>query len=220
MSAKTDPQIEELLEQLWLCEERGASGAEALASAHYDFDAEPIWKEAERQRLISLRDGWPALTPAGRRRAAGVIRRHRLAERLLADVIRLDDEAMEAGACELEHSHILSDAATDRVCTFLGHPPTCPHDKPIPRGTCCETLTRVAPPLVTRLSEAEVGGEYRVVFLASRSHKRMDRLCALGILPGARLRFHQRLPAFVVRVGETDVALDPQVTEDIYVLPC
>jgi len=48
----------------------------------------------------------------------------------------------------------------------------------------------------------------------------MDRLCALGILPGATLHLHQRLPAFVVRVGETDVALDPEVTEDIYVLPC
>ena len=176
-----DDQVEELLERLWTLREQGPSGGARA-----------------RRRVLRLRTlagrlrtrsaaGWLAtrgpaieLTPAGEARAAGVIRRHRLAERLLYDVIQVDNAAMEAAACELEHSHILSEEATDRVCAFLGHPPTCPHDRPIPRGTCCEKFTHEVRPLVGPLSEGDIGGEYRIVFIASRSHRRLDRLCALG----------------------------------------
>ena len=159
------------------------------------------------------------MTDDGERRAAGVIRRHRLAERLLLDVVQLDNAAMEAGACELEHSHIMSEEATDRVCAFLGHPPTCPHDRAIPRGRCCDKFTQDVRPLVTPLSDGTIGADYRIVFIASRSHRRIDRLCALGVIPGAELHLHQRAPAFIVQVGSTDIALEPEIAADIYVLP-
>jgi DtxR family Mn-dependent transcriptional regulator len=219
MTLNVDQQVEELLEQLWVLREQREGDARASEPV-LDVDPELVIAEAERRGWVVRRQERLALTPTGERRAAGVIRRHRLAERLLGDVIHVDSEAMEAGACELEHSHILSDEATDRVCAFLGHPPTCPHDRPIPRGRCCEKFSQEAQPLVTPLSAAAVGGSYRIVFIASRSHRRMDRLCALGVAPGARLRLHQKLPAFVVRVGETDIALDPEVTDDVFVLPC
>ena len=218
MAARIDQQVEELLEQLWVRNERGEAEQHAAEEAP-EFDTERVTAEAERRGWVVRRQSRLEFTPAGERRAAGVIRRHRLAERLLGDVIHVDSAAMEAGACELEHSHILSDEATDRVCAFLGHPPTCPHDRPIPRGRCCERFRHEALPLVTPLSAAAVGGIYRIVFIASRSHRRMDRLCALGVAPGASLRLHQKQPAFVVRVGETDIALDPEVTDDIFVLP-
>ena len=57
------------------------------------------------------------------------------------------------------------------------------------------------------------------MFLASRLHRRLDRLCALGVVPGARLRLHQRLPAFIVQLGGTDIALEPEVAADIFVVP-
>lgn len=105
------------------------------------------------------------------------------------------------------------------MCAFLGHPPTCPHDRPIPRGRCCEKFTHEVQPLVTPLASGEIGGEYRVVFIATRSHPRLDRLCALGLAPGAGLRLYQRLPAFVVQVGGTDIALEPEIAADIFVVP-
>ncbi|HXQ23207.1 MAG TPA: FeoA family protein [Candidatus Acidoferrales bacterium] len=74
-------------------------------------------------------------------------------------------------------------------------------------------------PLVTPLSEGAIGADYRIVFIASRSHRRLDRLCALGVVPGAQLHLHQRQPAFVVRVGATDIALEPEIAADIFVLP-
>lgn len=75
-------------------------------------------------------------TEKGRRRAEDIIRRHRLAERLFTQTFQVEDEKEIAEqACKFEH--ILSPEATDRICTFLGHPRTCPHGSPIPAGPCC-----------------------------------------------------------------------------------
>jgi Mn-dependent DtxR family transcriptional regulator len=79
-------------------------------------------------------------TARGRRRAEDVIRRHRLAERLFTDSLAMDNEAeIEQQACRFEH--ILSPEATDKICSFLGHPRTCPHGAPIPPGPCCGPVT-------------------------------------------------------------------------------
>jgi ABC-type glutathione transport system ATPase component len=76
------------------------------------------------------------LTPCGRQRAADIVRRHRLAERLFTDSLAMDSETeIEQQACKFEH--ILSPEATDKICAFLGHPRTCPHGALIPPGPCC-----------------------------------------------------------------------------------
>ena len=83
-----------------------------------------------------------ALTPRGRTRAGSIIRRHRLAERLFTDSLAMDSESeIEEQACKFEH--ILSPEATDKICSFLGHPRTCPHGAPIPPGPCCQTKISV-----------------------------------------------------------------------------
>lgn len=76
-------------------------------------------------------------TPAGRQRATDVIRRHRLAERLFTQTFKVQNEdEIEQQACKFEH--ILSPEVTDKICSFLGHPDTCPHGGAIPAGECCE----------------------------------------------------------------------------------
>ena len=76
-------------------------------------------------------------TPAGQQRAADVIRRHRLAERLFTQTLKVQNEdEIEQQACKFEH--ILSPEVTEKICSFLGHPATCPHGSPIPAGECCE----------------------------------------------------------------------------------
>jgi putative ABC transport system ATP-binding protein len=83
------------------------------------------------------------LTARGRQRAADIIRRHRLAERLFTDSLALDSESeIEQQACKFEH--ILSPEATDKICAFLGHPRTCPHGAPIPPGPCCGRTAELA----------------------------------------------------------------------------
>jgi putative ABC transport system ATP-binding protein len=79
-------------------------------------------------------------TVRGRKRAAELVRRHRLAERLFTESLgMLDEHEVEEQACRFEH--ILSADATDKICAFLGHPTECPHGAPIPRGGCCEART-------------------------------------------------------------------------------
>ena len=75
-------------------------------------------------------------TERGKRMAADIIRRHRLAERLFTEALNMHNEVeIEQQACKFEH--ILSPEATERICSFLGHPRTCPHGSPIPEGKCC-----------------------------------------------------------------------------------
>ena len=76
------------------------------------------------------------MTEEGSKRAANVIRRHRIAERLFADTFAMRDETeLESNACTFEH--ILSPEVTERICSFLNHPAACPHGSPIPAGECC-----------------------------------------------------------------------------------
>jgi len=96
------------------------------------------------------------LTPRGWERAGSIIRRHRLAERLFTDSLAMDSESeIEQQACKFEH--ILSPEATDKICTFLGHPRTCPHGAPIPPGPCCGRTGDYAR-LMNKLEGVQSGG--------------------------------------------------------------
>ena len=157
------------------------------------------------------------LTKSGEDRARGIIRRHRLAEVLLQNLFDLDNAQMENSACQFEH--ILSEPVVESVCTFLGHPPACPHGRPIPRGECCDRIRTEIRPLVMRLTEASLGATVRIVFITPRSKRRLEKLSALGIVPGSRVRLLQRNPSFVLEIGQTTVAVDRDITDEIYVKP-
>jgi DtxR family Mn-dependent transcriptional regulator len=92
--------------------------------------------------LLMAQEGWLRieagnlrLTDRGQRRANYLMRRHRLAERLFFDTFGLDEDLLHENACKIEHG--LNPEVTDKICTFLNHPKTCPHGDPIPRGVCC-----------------------------------------------------------------------------------
>ena len=210
--------IEELLETVFTEREKGRDGADgvlARAGDHAEGKSEADFAELESMGLLRRDGSRLALTEPGERRAKGVVRRHRLAERLLKDLLDLAEGAMESQACEFEH--ILSPEVTDSVCTLLGHPPTCPHGEPIPPGPCCGTTQRTLRPLVTGLPHFEMGATGRIVFIAPKFHDRMDRLAALGVIPGSTVRLHQRSPSYVIELGETTIALDPEIAGEIFV---
>ncbi len=85
----------------------------------------------ERDGLVVVEgDRHLELTPAGRRRAVHVMRKHRLAERLLADVIGLDWAYVHDEACRWEH--VMSEKVERRLLEMLGHPTESPYGNPIP----------------------------------------------------------------------------------------
>jgi DtxR family Mn-dependent transcriptional regulator len=146
-----------------------------------------------------------------------VIRRHRLAEVLLGQVLQVSEASADDTACQFEH--LLSEDVTDSICTFLGHPPTCPHAKAIPRGDCCASFRQEVDPLVRPLRDLVPGGTGRIVFIHQEIIQRFGRLAALGIVPGTNVRLIQRHPCPVVAAGETTVALDDEIAAGIYVRP-
>jgi DtxR family Mn-dependent transcriptional regulator len=90
----------------------------------------------EDLRLVSVREDHEVqLTDRGKSRARDVVRRHRLAERLFKDTFSIDEHEAHSQACKFEH--IISPELDQRICSFLGHPTTCPHGNPIPPGECC-----------------------------------------------------------------------------------
>ncbi len=211
--------LEEILESVFTEREAGCDEAqEILAHAppqHAPDARRDDLRELEAAGLLRLDGPHVALTEEGERRARDVIRRHRLTERLFKDLLAVSEGTMESQACELEH--ILSPEATDSVCTLLGHPPTCPHGKSIPPGPCCGTFQKTLQPLVTGLQSFALGVTGRIVFIAPKFHDRMDRLAALGVIPGSEIRLHQRSPSYVIEIGETSIALDPEIAREIYV---
>ncbi len=218
---KPDRRVEEILEHVWTEREQGRDAASGILAASASEHAPDVrasdLQELAAAGLVQLEGEHVALTGPGEARARDVVRRHRLTERLFRDLLDLDERAMEDQACEFEH--ILSREATESVCTLLGHPPTCPHGKPIPPGECCGAYQRTLRPLVTGLQTFELGATGRIVFIAPKFHDRMDRLAALGVIPGSTLRLHQRSPSYVIEVGETTIALDPEIASEIFVKP-
>src|SRR6476660_6647928 len=165
-SLADEEQLDEVLEELWVLAENGEIAEVERMEVHGALpvslaiekmielglvisaphppeahDHKPFVNpchEALKPVAASLGDGTLVveLTPRGRERAGSIIRRHRLAERLFTDSLAMDSETeIEQQACKFEH--ILSPEATDKICTFLGHPRTCPHGALIPRGDCC-----------------------------------------------------------------------------------
>ncbi|MFQ6115474.1 MAG: metal-dependent transcriptional regulator [bacterium] len=203
-----------LLKTIWLMHEKCIVDADSILS-QVPSSARATAKLLERNRYISIHDGTLKLLPKGKQRAETLIRRHLLAERLLSDVLQVSDKEMTKSACAFEH--ILSPEVTDSVCTFLGHPPVCPHGITIPRGPCCAKFTRDVKPVVHRLKDMEIGEKARIVFIAPERNKTLDRLAIFGVVPGNVVRLEQKRPSFVIKVDETLLALESDLCGAIFV---
>lgn len=210
-------EMDELLELIWTQREQGKDGEPDILALSPVESAERWLKALVEEKLVVLTDRRVKMTLAGEKEAEQIIRRHRLTERLFADVFQTSEEVWEREACELEHTTVLTDEAVSAICAFLGHPPTCPHGRPIPRGECCEKLVKEIKPHVVPLTETELAYPYRIVFITAQGSMRLDRLAVLGLLPGSIIQIHQKRPSYVIRIGETDVALDRETARDIYV---
>lgn len=210
--------VDEVLEFIWTQREMGVNSIERLLRIDEVIEAEADSKTLQRMELeglVRLSGDSVVLTQEGDRLAEAAIRRHRLAERLLTEVLALDEESVEKNACSFEHT--LSPEVTDSICTLLGHPPTCPHGLQIPRGNCCKKAKIELKPLVKPLSELEIGESGRIIFIVSNIETRLDKLSTLGMVPGSIVKVRQRRPAFVIQIGETTLALDPAIIKEIYV---
>jgi len=210
------PEVEkedEVLEVLWTLREEGMLKWDNILQSCQIDGCEEVLRGLDKNGLIDVKDQVVELLPKGEKRARELVRRHRLSLRMFFDLFALD--GAEAEACKFEH--ILSPEVTDSVCTLLGHPPNSPDGKPIPRGECCAMFRQEMKPLVAPLADLSPGDQAKIVFITPGSHSRLDRLSAMGVVPGSIVKLHQKKPSYVIQLGETMIAVDKDITKEIFV---
>lgn len=203
---------EEVLETLWILTEE-ANKTDISLTDLTEADKESIEQLVE-MGAISLIDSEVKLTDQGRPLARNVVRRHRLAERLLTDVLGTGDRFHDK-ACKFEH--ILDLGLDDSICTLLGHPRVCPHGKPIPQGSCCREEQKQGQRVVAALSQLIPGQGGKVAYIHTTDTDQLQKLTAMGILPGAPINLIQSFPSYLFQAGRTQFAVDKEIADSIYV---
>jgi DtxR family Mn-dependent transcriptional regulator len=172
------------------------------------------------------------LTNDGKRIAEKIARKHRLLERFLHDVLKIDNVKVHKEACEMEHS--LSDDAEESLCRFLKHPDRCPDDgKIIPPcdlkiGSCAECI------YLHRQGLEEVGkhnqnlvsicnlkqGQCGKISFIRGGHKVLQRLLDMGLTPGTKICVVRVAPLggpVVLSVRSSKLALGKGVASKVFV---
>ncbi len=207
---KLSENAQELLERLWVATEEEARAGLTIN----DREPEGV-DELARLGLAERMEEQLLLTPAGRPEAAQAVRRHRLAERLVADVLTTEETLLEEQACRLEHA--LFDGLDEGICTLLGHPSFCPHGKPIPQGECCRQKRESVERLIAPLHELQPGQGGHIAYIQMNNPRRLQKLMAMGVLPGVAITLLRCSPSFIFEAGYSQFAVDEEIAGDIYV---
>ncbi|MDQ1404302.1 MAG: DtxR family transcriptional regulator, Mn-dependent transcriptional regulator [Actinomycetota bacterium] len=210
------PPLEEYLEAIHELEEEGADLIQARLAERVGHSAPSVSEMVRRLKA----DGWLTvkgrhieLTTAGRTRAESVVRKHRLAERLLTDVIGLPWHKAHLEACRWEH--VISDEVEERLVEILGHPTTCPHGNPIPG-------TEGDPTPLSALAGCVPGDEVRLERVTEQVEIDLDSLTYLSehnFVPGAEATVRSKAPdgTLTLDLAEGSIALGPAIARQLYV---
>jgi DtxR family Mn-dependent transcriptional regulator len=174
--------------------------------------ADAALRELRVRGLLETKTDHLALSDEGRRQAAAVLRRHRLSERLLTDVLGLPWDRVHEEAMQLEHS--LTPEAEARLTSLLNDPATCPHGSPIPgRDGTGAQHTRT-------LDTVPAGTQVRIEQITEEEAALLRYLASLGLLPKAELSVEEVAPfggPLLVRVGGARYAIGRDVAAKILV---
>jgi DtxR family transcriptional regulator, Mn-dependent transcriptional regulator len=175
---------EEYLETILELEEEGTRPLRARLVERLGVSAPAVSETVNRLGLAGYtelrEDHTIRLTPKGRRLATTVVRRHRLAERLLVDVIGLEWEKVHREADRWEHA--ISSDVEEKLVELLGDPMTCPHGNPIPG-----TKRKADPVNLVRLADSEPG-QVTVTRISEKLELEDDSLRLIAkarMIPGA-----------------------------------
>ena len=168
----------------------------------------------EKGGLVERPNNRVALTPEGRAQAVSIIRRHRLAEVFLHDILELPWDVVHEEACKLEHA--LSPEVAVALERFLEDPQRCPHGHAIPRADgSIPDETGIA------LSEAVAGTTYIIELVDEEEGEEfLTYLGDLGLYPGTAVEVMEVAPfdgPVIVMVGERRCAVGRQAASLVMV---
>jgi DtxR family Mn-dependent transcriptional regulator len=208
------PKAEEILESLWIITEEKGENAAHFDALQIDQDDESL-AELVGLAYVEVRGERVHLRREGRAEARMTVRRHRLAERLMMDILDIKGRSGDERACEFEH--LLHHGVDTKICALLNHPTTCPHGKPIPPGSCCEQARQEGDVGVVALTELKAGERGEIAYLSATDAGKMQKLMSMGVLPGSDLEVTRTFPTYIFKVGHSEFAVDDDLAREIFV---
>jgi DtxR family transcriptional regulator, Mn-dependent transcriptional regulator len=213
------PAVEQYLETVLELEEAGITPMRARIVERLGVSAPAVSetvKRLEREGYLTLdADRVLHLTESGRAYATSMLRKHRLAEVLLVDVLKVPWPQVHEEACRLEHA--ISDTLEQHLVALLGDPGTCPHGSPIP-GSANAPVDE-AP--LEKLSSVPAGGACVVRRIDEHLQTlvpRMRELEVAGLLPGTAVVVRESSDGrVIVDVAGRPAEIDGDVAAEVYV---
>ncbi len=211
------PPVEEYLEAIWELEEEGLQVIQARLAEHLGHSAPTVSETVRRLRAegyVDMEGRVLRLTETGRKRAESVVRKHRLAERFLLDVIGIPWHKTHIEACRWEH--VMSDEVEARLVQLLdGGPFTCAHGNPIPGF-------ERPPKDLHPLAEFEPGDRVRLERVTEQVEVDLDALIYLdthGFIPGADAEVRAKAPdgTLTLALDGGTLALGPALAAQLFV---
>lgn len=218
MSDGFHPPLEEYLEAIHELEEEGTPAIQARLAERLAHSAPSVSEMIRRLRnegyLVPAGNGKAVqLTEKGRTLAESVVRKHRLAERLLTDIIGLPWNKAHVEACRWEH--VISDEVEERLVELLEHPTTCPHGNPIPgTGAAREDLFALAQSVPGDTVRLE-----RVTELVEIDIDSLTYLSDHDFTPGKGATVRAKAPdgTLTLQLEHGSIAVGPSLASQLYV---
>lgn len=153
------------------------------------------------------------LTEKGSKAALAIIRKHRISERFLVDVLGMDWKDVHEEACKLEH--VISREVETRMEALLKNTATCPHGHPIP-----DRLGHTSQQQLRKLSTLKQSQSGVIVKISEERSELLEYLTGLGMMPDCKVQVEQIAPfegPLLVKVNDTSYALGREIADKIWV---
>ncbi len=213
---KESPRIEEYLEYIYKLQEMHESATTSKLAERLELapsSVSEMLKQLEQKELVKYAEKGVVLTEEGELKARKVIRKHRLSERLLTDILGFKWDEVHEEACRLEHD--ISAEMEEKIEEKLGNPKTCPHGYPIPdkEGLIVQDNT-------LKLSELKANEKGVIISVFEENPEMLKYLGSLGLYPQVEVEVKSIAPfggPILVIVDGDGKSLGKELTEKILV---
>ncbi|WP_042708439.1 metal-dependent transcriptional regulator [Methanobrevibacter wolinii] len=166
-----------------------------------------------KKGYINIDNNQITLSESGEYLGRELVRKHRIAETVVSDLFLADKDEMEDLADQIEH--VMSHDVEDNIMRILGYPKYCPHGHKIPpRDGSSEKDKYLAVPLL----ELDVDDLATVSYIKTADARKLQKIMNLGLLPGSKIQLIQKFPIFVFQLGNTQLAVDKEIANEIFVV--
>ncbi len=214
--AKKSPRTEEYLESIYKLYEMQEPATTSRIAERLELSPSSVsemLKQLEQKGLVRYADRGVVLTEEGELAAKRVIRKHRLSERLLTDILGFGWDEVHDEACRLEHD--ISNKMEEKIAEKLGDPRTCPHGYPIP-----DIHGKIAREDTVQLSELKAGEAGVIESVSEEDPQMLQYIGSLGLYPDAEVEVKSIAPfggPILVRVADKERSLGKELAEKILV---